>query len=106
MPYGIYTDFDKIKFLNGVFEFAQKDIVSGGSKRNLNYISEKINFHENLANFQKIMLADAQTSGGLLISLPHQKANELITRLEQKKIRASVVGEVFEPQGSPIQVVQ
>ena len=59
-------NFDDIMFMEGVFEFAQKDIIPGGSKRNLEYIDTKINFDDNLADFQKFMLADAQTSGGLL----------------------------------------
>tara|TARA_A100001011_G_scaffold400631_1_gene516974 strand:+ start:2435 stop:3388 length:954 start_codon:yes stop_codon:yes gene_type:complete len=69
--------FDMIKFLCGAFEFTQKNVYPGGSKRNLDYFSKKIDFNHNLTEHQKIMLADAQTSGGLLISCPPNRAKEL-----------------------------
>ena len=67
-----------MEFLNGVFELAQNDIIPGGSKRNLEYLNKNIHFNENIAEFQKLMLADAQTSGGLLISCPEDRADELL----------------------------
>ena len=98
-----HINFDKIKFLNGVFEFAQKNIVPGGSKRNLDYISEKINFHDDLADFQKIMLADAQTSGGLLISCPDDRYEEFLKVLSWD-IDAFNIGVVLEKQDFLIKV--
>ena len=71
-------NFNNIKFLNGAFEFAQKNIIPGGSRNNLSYIKEKVNFNENMADFQKLLLADAQTSGGLLISCPPDRADEFL----------------------------
>ena len=98
-----YINFDKIKFLNGVFEFAQKNIVPGGSKRNLDYFSKKINFNENLADFQKIMLADAQTSGGLLISCPGDRYEEFLKVLCWE-IDAFEIGAILEKQDFLIKV--
>ena len=73
-----HINFEQIKFLEGVFEMAQKDIIPGGSKRNLDYISQKVNFSNNIADFQKLMIADAQTSGGLLISCPDDRYKEFL----------------------------
>ena len=88
-------DFDNIIFLNGVFEFAQKGIVPGGSKRNLEYISNKIQFDDNIADFQKLMLADAQTSGGLLISCPEDRAEEFLKVLSWD-MQAFKIGSIVE----------
>ena len=89
--------FDSIKFLCGVFEFAQKNIFPGGSKRNLDYFSKKINFSTMLSEHQKIMLADAQTSGGLLISCPSNRAKELQEVLSWD-MESSIIGSVFEKE--------
>ena len=98
-----HIEFDKIKFLRGVFEYAQKDIIPGGSKRNLDYISTNINFSNNLKDYQKLMLADAQTSGGLLISCPSNRANELQEVLSWD-MDAFIIGSIIKRQDSLIMV--
>ena len=96
-------NFEKIKFLDGVFEMAQKDIVPGGSKRNLEYISKKINFNDNIAEFQKLMLADAQTSGGLLISCPNDRYEEFLKVLSWE-IDAFEIGTMLEKENNLVRV--
>ena len=98
-----HLEFDKIKFLCGVFEYAQKGIVPGGSKRNLDYISNNIHFGENLKDYQKLMLADAQTSGGLLISCPENRANELQEVLSWD-LDAFIIGSITEKKEKLIEV--
>lgn len=95
-----------VPVIPGTWQLLEEGIAPGGTHRNLSSVEKSVEWDSEIPFEGKLLLCDAQTSGGLLISLPHQKANELITRLEQKEIRASVVGEVFKPQGSPIQVVQ
>ena len=96
-------NFDSIKFLNGAFEFSQKDIIPGGSKNNLNYIHEKIDFNENIADFQKLLLADAQTSGGLLISCPADRADEFLQVLCWE-VNAFKIGSISEKKDKLIEV--
>ena len=95
-----------VPVIPGTWQLLEEGIAPGGTHRNLSSVEKSVEWDSEIPFEGKLLLCDAQTSGGLLISLPHQKANEFITRLEQKEILASVVGEVFEPQGSPIQVVQ
>ncbi len=96
-------NFDSIKFLNGAFEFAQKNIVPGGSKNNLKYINEQIDFDNNIADFQKLLLADAQTSGGLLISCPENRADELLQVLSWD-MNAFKVGHIYDKKDKLIKV--
>ena len=98
-----HIEFDKIKFLRGVFEYAQKNIIPGGSKRNLDYIANNINFNDNLKDYQKLMLADAQTSGGLLISCPTDRANEL-QKVLSWDVDAFIIGSIIEKQDNLIMV--
>ena len=96
-------NFDKIKFLNGAFEMAQKNIIPGGSKRNLEYISKDIDFNENIADFQKLMLADAQTSGGLLMSCPSDRYEEFLKVLSWD-VDAFCIGKIINKKDRAILV--
>jgi len=96
-------NFDNMIFLNGVFEFAQKGIVPGGSKRNLDYIEHRIDFNDTIADFQKLMLADAQTSGGLLISCPEDRAEEFLKVLSWE-MQAFRIGSIIEKNEKTISV--
>ncbi len=93
-------EFDSMPFMNGVFELAQEGIIPGGTKRNLKFVQDDINSAEHLAEFQLHMLADAQTSGGLLISVSPEKAESLVNRLQSKETLAShIIGEVQSNDG-------
>ena len=97
-------NFDSIKFLNGAFEFAQKNIIPGGSKNNLKYINDQIDFDDNIADFQKLLLADAQTSGGLLISCPNDRADEFLQVLSWE-MNAFKVGHITRKTDKLIKVL-
>lgn len=72
--------FKDIPFLDGVRDLVSKGIYPKGSKRNLDYVSEFISFSNTVSDDQKIMAADAQTSGGLLVALPQNKADGYIKK--------------------------
>ncbi len=88
-------EFDAMPFMNGVFELAQDGVIPGGTKRNLEFVQDDISFAEHLAEFQLHMLADAQTSGGLLMSVPPEKAEALVNALKSNGTLAShIIGEI------------
>ena len=57
-------EFNAVPFLEGVFELAQNGVIPGGTKKNLLFVQDDIDFTEVLVEYQMMMLADAQTSGG------------------------------------------
>ena len=77
-------NFNKIPFINKVASFAKKDIIPGGSRKNLDYYKENIDFDKSISKYQQLMIADAQTSGGLLISTPKNNAKKIIEILDKK----------------------
>jgi selenide, water dikinase len=81
--------------------FAAMGMVPEGSYRNRNFCAKHIDISSNLDPLLLDLLADAQTSGGLLISVPEAKSHELIQKLiERKTPSAHIVGEVLsEPPG-------
>jgi selenide,water dikinase len=77
-------DFNKVPFINEVTNFAKKDIIPGGTKKNLDFYKENILFANSISRYQQLMIADAQTSGGLLISTDKNNAKKLIEILNKK----------------------
>ncbi len=77
-------DFNKVPFINEVTNFAKKDIVPGGTKKNLDFYKKNILFANSISKYQQLMIADAQTSGGLLISTDKNNAKKLIEILNKK----------------------
>jgi selenium donor protein len=86
---------NNIPFLDGVSELAQKNVIPGGSKNNLKFVSKDVSFSKNISSFQQLMLADAQTSGGLLISVSKNKVNDLIHELKNRDtLESAIIGEI------------
>ncbi len=75
--------FDQIIFLEGVTGFINDDIFPGGSKRNLDFVSKFVSFSNTYTHAQKIMVADAQTSGGLLVALPQSQVDEYVKKCSE-----------------------
>ena len=98
-------EFNEIPLMQGVFELAQKGFIPGGTKRNLDHVIPNVNFSKNISQEQKYLLADAQTSGGLLISVPKDKAEDLQNLLmENQCLSSSVIGQVYNSAEFPIYV--
>ena len=77
---------NKILFFKNVEQFSKKGAIPGGTKRNLEFYSKHIEFADSIKNHQKLILADAQTSGGLLISLSEKDAHSLSSFYKKRSI--------------------
>jgi selenide,water dikinase len=56
---------------------ADLGIAPGGTRNNLEYVGRFVNFDPSITEAEQLILADAQTSGGLLISIAEGRADEL-----------------------------
>ena len=87
----------EIPLINGTKELAEKGFIPGGSKRNFKTSGKYTKFSGSMSEIEKIILADAQTSGGLLISLPENQANEFLNRFRDETcMEAATIGKIFE----------
>jgi len=75
-------------------ELAGMDIIPGGTRNNLSFVMPHVAFSKNISQRDQFLLADAQTSGGLLISLPEKEAGELLENLQNNGVNASVIGAI------------
>jgi selenide,water dikinase len=86
----------RIPRLAGASRLAEQDIVPGGTRRNLKSADRQVSWHPSMDESEKLLLCDAQTSGGLLIAAPPDKADRLLDELLRARglQAATVIGEV------------
>jgi len=101
---GLRFTFGKIPFTRGARRYAQEWIFPGGSSDNRAYYGEHVNFAAQIDEPSQMLLFDAQTSGGLLLSVPPEKLDGLLGRAAQVGQMLWEVGEVVE--GEKIEVVR
>ena len=92
------------------FDFARRLIeegmVPGGSAANLAYVAPRTRFEAGVDQVERLLLADAQTSGGLLFAVPPELAARAVAELEERATPAcAVVGELREGPAGEIEVV-
>jgi len=102
---GIELSYNQIPLLPQVGEYSADGLIPGGLRRTREYISEHIQFASSLSAADCDVLFDPQTSGGLLISLPLDKAEQLVDVLCSKKIFAAIIGRVVVLRDRYITVV-
>jgi selenide,water dikinase len=87
-------------------ETLAESCMSGGTSNNRRYAFPEIAFHEDVDHPKQIVLFDAQTSGGLLISVPEERLDALVAALEANGVATrAVVGEVLPRGEKPLEVV-
>ena len=84
------------EFLSGAFDYAQQDIFPGGMERNKDYFERFTTFEGIIPTWKQNLFFDPETSGGLLIALPYERAMQLIYELQREGQSASLVGYVTE----------
>ena len=83
--------FDRLPLLPGVVELAKSGVVPGGTKRNLKYVRSWTAFDPALERWQRYVCADAQTSGGLLLSVAPEEAARVVDDLIRRRSQAAAV---------------
>jgi selenide,water dikinase len=89
--------------LPGTLELARGGVVPSGTRSNHAFVDPHVDWGE-LSEPEQLILADAQTSGGLLISIPEERAPALRTALEDRGIAADEVGVVEHGEAGRVTV--
>ena len=87
-------DLERIPLISEVAGLAEQGVVPGGTKANLAHVKKKVRFPEGLPEHIQWVLADAQTNGGLLASVPARHALKALKALEVADVDAALIGEV------------
>jgi selenide,water dikinase len=95
-----------VPLLPGVRDLAAAGHVPGGSKRNLEAVAASTTFDGGIDDLTRIILADAQTSGGLLLCVAPDRADALLADLGRRGTPAAArLGTVVEGSAGAIRVL-
>ena len=84
-----------VPLLPGVRELAQRGFIPGGTRRNLESVQPKTTFGPGVDELDRLILADAQTSGGLLLCVPPSSVGGLVASLKSRgALAAAIIGTV------------
>jgi len=84
-----------VPLLPRALELAEANVCPGGSKRNLKWAERRVVFDAAVPPALRLLLADAQTSGGLLMAVPRGKSDVLLDALASREVEPrAVIGEV------------
>lgn len=100
---GLRFKWEQVPFVSGAQSYAEQFIFPGGASDNKLYFEQHVNFPRELAEEEQLLLFDPQTSGGLLLSVPAENLDAMLSRAEEIGQPLWVVGEVLE--GDQIEIV-
>tara|TARA_B100000609_G_scaffold156146_1_gene127428 strand:- start:9879 stop:10829 length:951 start_codon:yes stop_codon:yes gene_type:complete len=92
-------DVANIEFLPGAKLYAQDGVIPGGTRRNLAWIEDQIDAGS-YGETDLLLLADAQTSGGLIFGVEKDKSSEACAELNERGVTAMVIGETHAGTGT------
>lgn len=100
----IEFEFQKIPLFEGVMEFYEQGCIPGSTFRNREFVGDEIHFSEYLKYEERMLLFDAQTSGGLLFGIDQDLANMAVKNLRNAGIEACDIGRVISRDASTVYV--
>jgi selenide,water dikinase len=95
---GATLDMTRIPTLPGAVELAAQEAVPGGTRRNLEFTP--VLWGDDISSLEQVLCADAQTSGGLLLTVPENRVRGLLHALNDAGTPASrAIGEITDEPG-------
>ena len=101
---GVRIELDPVPVLDEAWGFVRQDVVPGGTRRNLASVASMLDWSERISADQQLVLADAQTSGGLLMAVDPSAAESLLRDLHARGIAAATRVGTFTARVGRIEV--
>lgn len=96
----------KLPILHRAPRLAEKGYLTGGCKRNRDYLKDKITIDKTVREGLVETALDPQTSGGLLIALAQKRASRLVEELQDNGVKtAAVIGYATSLQKAWVRLV-
>jgi len=94
---------DRVPLIDGTYNLAEQGCIPGAAFRNLDYTERETVFAEGLDYNLRMIAHDAQTSGGLLMAVAPERAEDMLNALHAAGHReAAVIGEVLKRGEAPL----
>jgi selenide,water dikinase len=98
--------FDTLPILPHAKNLASRGVIPGGTQRNLE-AATNVDWAPELGTAERYLCVDAQTSGGLLLSVPAENQAALVTALQEERTpAAAVIGRVVAGKPGQIRVTR
>jgi selenide,water dikinase len=94
----VRVDAGRVPAFPGVLRLAESGVVPGGTRRNLAWVEDRVDGDET-DPLSLLVLADAQTSGGLLFGVTADAAPDAVATLQAKGHPAAVIGQAETGRG-------
>jgi selenide,water dikinase len=90
-----------VPLVDGVLELVEQDVVPGGTRANFAWVGEHVRFDDAVEPPLRLLLADAQTNGGLLAAVDAERCAGVRVTLAGAGVGAAEIGEVIDAGGTP-----
>lgn len=90
---------NQVPILSAARELASEGIFPGAARRNWDSYGSQVTVMDDRPEWETLLLADPQTSGGLLLAVAPEQSPEVLNQLKQEGYRAAEIGECVA--GSP-----
>ncbi len=91
---GARIDAAAVPVLPAARRLAAEGVFPGGTRANLEFYAKWARFGAAVDEPTRLLLADAQTNGGLLAAVPRRKLKAVLAGLEGRTLAAAVIGEL------------
>jgi selenide,water dikinase len=96
---GLRLSASSMPVLPGALDYASRGIITGGASRNRSHLQDKVTISDEVSEEMQHILFDAQTSGGLLMAVPHTNAADVEAAFAAADLPVWRAGEVIEGTG-------
>jgi selenide,water dikinase len=95
----IYTD--NFPHLNNVKHYIDDDWITGGGKRNRDFAGTRVDTNK-IPLWKAELMFDPQTSGGLLLAVKAEQADDLLKSIQTDDPKAAIVGCIMEQKSCEV----
>jgi len=94
-----------VPVFDGVWELLAEETAPGGTHRNLKSARAFTRWDDSISEDAKLLMCDAQTSGGLLLAVAPDKLGAMMNAMEARGVVGKTIGEIFESDEPYIEIV-
>lgn len=101
---GLELSYTQLPWISCAEKYARQYTFPGGASDNRIYFEQHVEYPEDLEDWQKMLLFDPQTSGGLLMGIPEQKLEGFLKEAASLGQKVWDIGMVVE--GNSIRIIR
>lgn len=95
---------DRLPVFPEALDYADEFLLTSVAQQNRNHVGRHVKFDADISFAMQEVMFDPQSSGGLLIVLPADQADQLLADIQALGVPAAIVGEMMEPSQKEIYV--